>query len=383
MTDFVFRVSPNVIVSSYAASRLGQFACDYGERFMLVLDPVLRSVGAAEKIIQALQERGMDFFVFDEISEAADTNTAEAALNLARSSHIQGVIAVGSGKTIEIARCVAAFFYEDRGIYSFADGEVPGKKTLPLVVLCTTFRNAALFTDRIALCDSRKNALTLLKVQNGLCKTVVFDPNMCVTLTEKQTESMAIESISLAGEAYFSQKANFFSDMVAEKSAEVLHLALDGSPSLTVTASKEELLFEGGCLASLGASASSLGPSGLLALALNSRFKIGRSLASSILFPYVIEYCSKFKVERVAKFAQIFGIKTEEGSTPQALTDSFAANIRERLARENLPLRLKDLSLTIENLASVAEDAAATDWINFMPCSMNSDSLFEILKSAY
>ena len=44
MSDFVFRVSPNVIVSSYAASRLGQFACEYGERFMLVLDPVLRSV---------------------------------------------------------------------------------------------------------------------------------------------------------------------------------------------------------------------------------------------------------------------------------------------------------------------------------------------------
>lgn len=124
----MFRVSPNVIVSSYAASRLGQFACEYGERFMLVLDPVLRSVGAAERIIQGLQERGMDFFVFDEIPEAADTATAEAALNLARSSHIQGVIAVGSGKTIEIARCVAAFFYEDRGIYSFADGDVPGKK---------------------------------------------------------------------------------------------------------------------------------------------------------------------------------------------------------------------------------------------------------------
>ena len=67
MTDFVFRVSPNVIISSYAASRLGQFACEFGKRFMLVLDPVLRSVGAADKMTQALSDRGVDFFIFDEI----------------------------------------------------------------------------------------------------------------------------------------------------------------------------------------------------------------------------------------------------------------------------------------------------------------------------
>ena len=77
----------------------------------------------------------------------------------------------------------------------------------------------------------------------------------------------------------------------------------------------------------------------------------------------------------------VFGIEKKDCETEQA--QAFADNIRERLAKENLPLRLKELSITIEQLASVAEDAASTDWINFMPCSMTSDTLFEILKSAY
>ena len=381
MTDFVFRVSPNVIISSYAASRLGQFACEFGKRFMLVLDPVLRSVGAADKMTQALSDRGVDFFIFDEIAESADTKAAAAALNLAKNSHIQAVIAVGGGKTIEIARCVAAFFYEEKSIYDFVDGEVPSKSPLPLVVLSTTCRCPGVFTDRIAICDSRTNGLKLLKVQNALCKTTVFDPTMSVTLTENQTFSMAVESVCLAAESYFSQKANFFSDMTAEKSAELLRLALDGSNSLNITTPKEELLFEGGCLASLASSASSFGPAGLLALAVNARFKISRPLVASIIFPYVIEFCAKFKADRVAKFADFFGIEKKDSETEQA--QAFADNIRERLAKENLPLRLKELSITIEQLASVAEDAASTDWINFMPCSMTSDTLFEILKSAY
>ena len=53
--------------------------------------------------------------------------------------------------------------------------------------------------------------------------------------------------------------------------------------------------------------------------------------------------------------------------------------LKKKILRQS---RLK-LSITIEQLASVAEDAASTDWINFMPCSMTSDTLFEILKSAY
>ena len=70
---------------------------------MLVLDPVLRSVGAADKMTQALSDRGVDFFIFDEIAESADTKAAASALNLAKNSHIQAVIAVGGGKTIEIS----------------------------------------------------------------------------------------------------------------------------------------------------------------------------------------------------------------------------------------------------------------------------------------
>lgn len=41
MSDFIFRISPNVVLGSYTLSRLGQQVKEWGTRFMLIIDPVL------------------------------------------------------------------------------------------------------------------------------------------------------------------------------------------------------------------------------------------------------------------------------------------------------------------------------------------------------
>ncbi|MBR4012128.1 MAG: iron-containing alcohol dehydrogenase, partial [Spirochaetaceae bacterium] len=62
---------------------------------------------------------------------------------------------------------------------------------------------------------------------------------------------------------------------------------------------------------------------------------------------------------------------------------SLAENIRNRLASANLPTRLKDLSVSIEQLSLAAEDAGNLDLINSMPRSMTADDLFDLIKQAY
>ena len=383
MADFTFKISPNIILGSYSASRLGQFALEYGTRFMLVLDPVLRSVGIADKITQSLTDRNVDYFVFDEFTEIAETKTVSAALELARKSHIHGVISAGGGKAVNIARAVCTFFNETKDIYDFTDGDVPKSAPLPLISLATTCRDPYVFTDRIPLVDSRSSKCILFRTKSGLCKASVFDPNLSVTLTENQTESMSLESLCLASEAFLSQKANFFSDMLAEKSIELLNFAMNGSESLNLTTPHEELLTQGGCMASLAIASSSFGPASLLALTINARFKISRSLVSAILFPHVIEDCIKFKSAKVERIAELFGIERQDSSGAEEFCKVFADNIRQRMAKANLPTRLKDLSVTIEQLSLAAEDAGQLEYVNSLPRSMTSDDLFDLIKTAF
>lgn len=382
MADFSFKVSPNILLGSYTTSRIGSTLLSYGTKFMLILDPILRENGSSEKITKVLDDKKIDYFIFDELSMSGESEILERTLKLAREAHVHGVIAVGGGKPIRIGRALCALYNENHDLYDYLDGSQPLTNPLPLICIPTTIRDAFIFTDKIPLVDARSSTLRLIKAQSGICKFVLFDPTLTATLTENQVESMSLETLCIATESYLSQRENFFSDMMAEKAVELLGYALDGAQSLTVTTPKEELLSEGGCMASLSAATSSVGIASLLAMCINARYKISRSLVTTILFPYMIEECAKFKADRLSVLAKKMGIAQAE-QTDEEASHAFAENTRQRIAKANLPARLKDLSISLEQLALAAEDAGQLDILHSLPRSMNSDDLFTLIKTAY
>ncbi len=383
MADLTFRISPNIVLGAYTLSRLGQFALSWGSKYMLIADPVLKEVGVTEKITASLTDRGISFFVFDALTETAESKTVDQALALARQAHIHGVIAAGGGKTLHVARAVASLCNAKTDIYDALESDTaPKEPALPLICIPTTSRDPFLFTDTIPLTDSRSSRIALVKAQTGLCKLALFDPNLTVTLSEKQIGSMTQEVLCLAVEAYLSQRANFFSDMMSEKAAELLGFAFEENHSLTVTTPQNELLVQSGCMASLAAATSSIGPASLLALSINARYKVSRALITAILLPHVIEDCAAFKAERIARIME--HIRPDSDSTTNdARSADLVEMARQQLAKLNLPARLKDLSLSIEQLTLAAEDAGQLALISAMPRSMTSDDLFGLVKKAF
>ena len=382
MADFIFKISPNIILGSYIATRLGQHASDWGDRFMLVVDPILKESGTTAKITQSLDERGVEYFVFDEIPNTANTETLKDALLLARESHVHGVIAVGGGRTLNLAKAVCALYREKGDLYEYIDGKAATTSPLPLICVPTTVRDSFIFTDRTPVSDARSTKIRLLKTQNGLCKLVLWDPNLQINLTEKQSACMSIEVLSFAIEGYLSQKSNFFSDMIIEKSVQLLSYALDGVTSLSITTTQEVLLTQGGCMASLGGASSSFGVANLLANAINSRYQISRSLTTAILLPYIIEDAASYRADKLATLAKLLRACPQETETADAVT-ALTEYVRQKIAKVNIPARLKDLSLTIEQLSLAAEDAGELDLMNSLPRSMTTDDLFDLIKRAY
>ncbi len=383
MTDFIFKISPNIILGPYTVTRLGQNALEWGSRYMVIMDPILKETGTAEKITVPLAERKIEYFVFDELTQAADTQTLETILNLARNSHIHGIIAAGGGKTLALAKAACALFNEPHTSYDYIDGGAPTAGTIPLICVPTTIRDSFLFTDRVPLCDSRSGSAKIIKTQNGICKLVLWDPNLELTLTDKQSAAMGLETFSMALEAYLSRKSTFFSDMLIEKALQLMSYAADGSPTLTVTTPPEVLYTQAGCMASLGLASCSAGASTLLSLTINTRYKIPRALVSAILLPYIIEDATTFAAAKLAKIADIYRITDSNEDTDEKKALSLAEYIRQRIAKINIPARLKDLSLSIEQLSLAVEDAGQTDLIDSLQRSMTTDDLFELIKKAY
>lgn len=383
MADFIFKISPNIVLGSYTANRLGQYALEYGQNFMVIMDPVLKESGTSEKVLNSLKEKNVEYFVFDEVPNCADTETLSNTLKLAQDAKVHGIIAVGGGRVLSLGKAVCAVYYENKNVYDFIDDQmVPGNRMLPLICVPTTNRDSFLFTDRTMVTDSRSSKAKLIKTQNGLCRLVLWDPNLQIALTEKQVEIMAVEALGFAVEGYLSQKATFFSDMIIEKAVQLLSYALDGAPSLSITTPQEVLLAQGGCMASLGAASSSYGAAHLLSVAINSRYKVSRSLSMAILLPYIIEDAATFRADKLAVLAKLLR-DCEQDATPAEASAALAEYVRNKIAKVNIPARLKDLSLSIEQLALAAEDAGELDLINNLQRSMTTDDLFEIIKKAY
>lgn len=382
MADFTFRINPNIILGSYTISRLGQQVKEWGTRFIIIMDPLLSEAKLSDKITQSLIDHKIDCFVFSELNDGAATKTIDRALKLAREGHVHGVIAVGGEKAINTGRAVAAYFNEVFDLYTFVDGAIPSTNPIPCICVPTTFRSPFTFTTEIPVTDSRSNQMKFLHIKSSVCKLLLMDPNLMLTLTDNQKATLSIELIALAIEAYLSQKANFFSDMFVEKGLEILSYALEGSPSLEITTPEEVLLVQAGCVISLAAASSSVGLSSLISLAVYSRYHKGRSLVSSILLPYVLEDAAKFKAAKLENLAHMLRICDEEVKGEDAakmLTDY----VRQKIAKHNLPTRLKDLQLTIEQLSLVIEDVSQVNTINTLPRSMTTDDLFDFVKLAF
>ena len=382
MADFVFRVSPNIVLGSYTVSRIGQFTNEIGSKFMVVLDPILKQVGISEKVTKPLDDGKIDYFIFDSVAGIANTLMVEQALELARGAHINGVIGVGGTQALNLAKIVCEVYNENHDFYEFVDGAVPSVAPLPLICVPSTIRNPYVFSNFTPIVDSRSNSTKIIKNKNAICKLALFDPNLTVSLSENQLSSMSLEVLCLATEAYLSPKASFFSDMVAEKAIELTGYALDGAPSLMVTTPSEILLSQGGCMAGLASSTSSQGAATLLALSTYTKYGISQSLVTSILFPYIIEDYAKFKGDRIARLAKILRAAPNEASDEEACA-AYADYVRKKIAKSNLPARLKDLQVSIEQLSIAVEDAGQLEIMNFLPRSMTSDDLFDLMKLAY
>lgn len=382
MSDFIFRISPNIILGPYTVSRLGQQVQEWGTRFMVIMDPILNESGVSAKIMQSLTDRKIDCFVFSELNDGSSSKTIERALNLAKEGHVHGIIAVGGEKAINIGRSVAAFYNEVHNLYTFIDNALPTTQSLPCICIPTTYRTPYVFSSEIPVIDSRSNQLKILKVQNNVCKLMMVDPNLMLSLTENQKATLSIELISMAIEAYLSQKANFFGDMFVEKGLEILSYALDGSPSLDITTPAEVLLAEAGTMISMANSTSSLGMCSLLSLSIYSRYHINKSLISSILLPYALEDTAKYKSAELEKLSRILRCCDEEASQEEAV-NALIEYIRQKIAIANLPTRLKDLRLTIEQLSLAVEDISQIDLVHSLPRSMTTDDLFDFIKAAY
>ena len=108
MQGFEFNTVKRIISGAGSALQLADQCRQLGiARPLLVTDPGLMAIGLVQPVLAALEREGVVAVVFDQVREDPPEATVLAAADLGRSQSVDGVLAVGGGSSMDVAKVVA------------------------------------------------------------------------------------------------------------------------------------------------------------------------------------------------------------------------------------------------------------------------------------
>jgi alcohol dehydrogenase class IV len=205
MQPFVFNTTPQIHCARGAALQLAGTCRRLGmARPLLVTDPGLVAIGLVAPVQAALSESGLPPVLFDQVREDPPEDTMLAAEALAREAGVDGVIALGGGSSMDVAKVVAVLLGGEQPLPElYGVDQVRGGR-LPLVLVPTTAGTGSEVTP-VAVVTT--GATTKAGVSSAvlLPDVAVLDADLTLGLPPAVTAMTGVDAMVHAIEAYTSR----------------------------------------------------------------------------------------------------------------------------------------------------------------------------------
>lgn len=317
-------------------------------RPLLVTDRGIRAVGLLD---QVLKEGGIDpsLPVFDETPANPTEEAAEKALELYRAGKCDGVIALGGGSAMDLAKAVAVLATHEGPLSSFAvvNGGMQKitAKTAPTLAIPTTAGTGS-EVGRGAIISFKDGRKLGLLSPFLIPKRAICDPELTIGLPTMLTAATGMDAISHCIETFISPVDNPVAAAIAIDGLERAIVALPRAVShpndlharreMMIAAMEGALAFQKG----LGAVHALSHPLGGY-----RDLKLHHGTLNTILLPPVLRFNESVSAETYPRLKRAVGLEAQ---------GDFAGFMHRFAASLGIPLRLRDLYVPHEILTDVA-----------------------------
>ncbi len=346
MQSFVYTAQPaRVIFGAGSLSSLAQEIDALGARKALVLStPEQRD--SAEKVAALLGPRAAA--VFDRAVMHVPIEVAREARELARQLGADCAVAIGGGSTTGLGKAIAL----DSG--------------LPIVVIPTTYAGSEM-TPIYGITEAGlKKTGRDVRV---LPRTVIYDPELTLTLPASLSVTSGINAIAHAAEGLYALDRNPIMDLMAEEGIAALGRAL---PRIVKNSLDPEA--RGDALYGAWLCGTVLGHVGMalhhkLCHTLGGTFNLPHAETHTIVLPHALAYNSQHAPQAMERIRRALG----GHQAAQAVYD---------LARDNgAPVALRMLGLSAADLDKACEIALQNQYPN--PRPLERSALRQLLQNAW
>lgn len=319
-------------------------------------DPDLMKFGVTQKVLEVLENAGLEYVIFDEIKPNPTIENVQAGVEAYKVSGAQCIVAVGGGSSIDTAKAIGIIIENPE----FADvrsleGVAPTKnKCVPIIAVPTTAGTAAEVTINYVITDVQNNRKMVCVDVHDIPVVAVVDPDMMATMPKGLTAATGMDALTHAIEGYITKGAWELSDMFHLKAIEIIARSLRGACENTKEGRLDMAL--GQYVAGMGFSNVGLGIVHSMAHPLGALYDTPHGVANAIILPTVMEYNAPVTGDKYKYIAIAMGVKGVENMTQEEYRKACIDAVKQLSTDVGIPTTLKGI-VKEEDIPFLAESA--------------------------
>ncbi|KAA1234465.1 MULTISPECIES: iron-containing alcohol dehydrogenase [Agrobacterium tumefaciens complex] len=357
MSSFTFTTVPQIIAGPGSIARISELRALLGSRVLVVSDDGVVKAGLAQPALAHLAETGAETSIFAGVIADPPEAIIHAALAQAIEFGVTGVLGIGGGSSLDVAKLVALLARSGEALEDiYGVGKVTGGR-LPLVLVPTTAGTGSEVTPISIVttgADQKQGVVSPVLLPDA----AVLDANLTIGLPPAVTAATGIDAMVHAIEAFTSASANnnVVSRVLAKEALRLLGanitIAVENGADL---AARQSMLL-GSMLAGQAFANSPVAAVHALAYPIGGRYHVPHGLSNSLVLPHVLRFNAPACGDSYAELAPYLFAHLQSADQMERLS-GFIEGLAMLPARLNLPVRLRDVGIPKEGIPLLAENA--------------------------
>lgn len=356
MQGFVFQSTKSILVEPGSSSRIGELVKALGcKSILLVSDPGVKGAGLLQTGLQGLEQQDVAVTLFTDVQADPPVHVIDAAVKLARDAKVDGVVSIGGGSSMDVAKLVALLAVGKEKLDDiYGVGMVKGRR-LPLVLAPTTAGTGSEVTP-ISIVTTGEGEKKGVVSPVLLPDWAVLDAELTLGLPPAVTAATGIDAMVHAIEAYTSKRLkNPLSDALARDALRLLGGNIHEACRNGTNREARHNMLLGSMLAGMAFANAPVAAVHALAYPVGARFHVPHGLSNSLVLPQVVRFNASSAEQHYSELAEILtpGARGNATERTRALVEMLSALPVDL----GLPTRLRDVGIGHNDLGMLADDA--------------------------
>ena len=348
---------------------------------LIVTDAILVKSGTVDLALAQLG--GRRYGLFDQVKPEPEISIVEDCTRAYREGGHDGLIGVGGGSAIDIAKGVAAFANHEGPLAELFGVDLVKRKGPPLIAIPTTAGTGSEVTN-VAIFSDKQAQLKKGIVSDYLLPDVALvSPLMTLTCPRSVTAASGVDALVHAIEAYLSVNASPITDAIALGAIKLIVKALPKAYANPSSLQAREDMATASLMAGMAFGNAGVGAVHALAYPLGGRFNIAHGVSNALLLPYVMEWNKLACVERMRDIAEAMGVRVAHLSDRDA-ADLAVKAMADLCAAVEIPSGLRSFNVPEDAIPAMAEEASKIERLmRNNPRKLTAADIEKIYRAAY